>query len=112
MGQWSRAVAAIQLDRGSSRTGWGVALCGLDPVLCFPTSIDVCLAVWEQFWCDRALAGLRVLGVSMCPSSVLPARAKYREDVCVSGGITPTVRGVEARESFWIRAPKAAVLRS
>ena len=54
VGQWSRAVAAIQLDRGSSRTGWDVALCGLDPVLCFPLSIDVCLAVWEQFWCDRA----------------------------------------------------------
>ena len=54
VGQWSRAVAALQLDRGSSRTGWDVALCGLDPVLCFPLSIDVCLAVWEQFWCDRA----------------------------------------------------------
>ena len=23
-------------------------------VPCLPASIDVCLAVWEQFWCDRA----------------------------------------------------------
>ena len=44
-------------------------------------------------------AVLRVLGVSPCPSSVSPARAIEREDVCVSGGTSPTVAGVEARES-------------
>ena len=79
---------------------------------CPPHSIDVCLAVWEQFWCDRALAVLRVLGVSSCPSSPCAARVIEREDVFVSGGTSPTVYGAEARESSWTRAPKAAVLRS
>ena len=37
-------------------------------------------------------AVLRVLGVSTCPSSVYLARAIEREDVCVSGGTSPTVR--------------------
>ena len=37
-------------------------------------------------------AVLRVLGVSSCPSSACSARATEREDVCVSGGTSPTVR--------------------
>ena len=30
------------------------AYAALALVPCLPASIDVCLAVWEQFWCDRA----------------------------------------------------------
>ena len=50
-------------------------------------------------------AVLRVLGVSPCPSSACSARATWREDVCVSGGTSPTVRA-------WKRvSPHGPVLR-
>ena len=53
----------------------------------------------------------RVLGVSLCLSSACSAQVTEREDVCVSGGTSPTAAGVEARESSRTRASKAAVLR-
>ena len=46
--------ASARLDRGSPRTGRPGAPCALARVPCLPASIDVCLAVWEQIWCDRA----------------------------------------------------------
>ena len=46
--------ASARLDRGSPRTGRPGAPCALTRVPCLAASIDVCLAVWEQIWCDRA----------------------------------------------------------
>ena len=112
MGEWFWFAAAGWPGLGES-PGWLVrrAHAALTLVPCFPHSIDVCLAVWEQCLAQSCWAVLRVLGVSPRPSPACSARAIEREDVCVSGGTSPTAAGVEARESFWIRAPKAAVLR-
>ena len=51
----ARFAVAGWLDRGSPRTGRTAApYASLALAPCLPDSIDVCLAVWEQFWCDRA----------------------------------------------------------
>ena len=82
-------------DRLARRTYAALAL-----VPCLPASIDVCLAVWEQFWCDRAGLFCGSLAFEPRPSSALLGaghregrRMRIRRDI-------PTGTGVEARESF------------
>ena len=58
---------------------------------CLPDSIDVCLAVWEQFWCDRAGLVCGSWAFQRVRRRCIPARAKCREDVFVSGGMSPMV---------------------
>ena len=111
VGQWSRAVAAIQLDRGSSRTGWDVALCGLDPALCFPLSIDVCLAVWEQFWCDRAGLVCGSLAFHRARRRLVRRGSPRGKTYAYPEGHPRWLPASKRVNPFWIRASKAAVLR-
>ena len=112
MGEWLLFAAAVRLDRGSPRTGWTVALMRPEPVC---PAFRLLLTFASR---SGSSSGAIVLGCFAGPwrftVSVVGLfgaghregrRMRIRRDI-------PNGYGVEARESFRIRAPKAAVLRS
>ena len=54
MGEWPGSQWRAGWTEGALGPAGPLRLREPGPAPCLPDSIDVCLAVWEQFWCDRA----------------------------------------------------------
>ena len=80
-------------------------------VPCFPLSIDVCLAVWEQFWCDRAGLVCGSLAFHRARRRLVRRGSPRGKTYAYPEGHPRWLPASKRVNPFWIRASKAAVLR-